>query len=150
LDYYKRKKTSNTNEINELKWSLEASNSFHMTPLFVAVSRNYVECVRVFMDEWPASSLYVSNTWCHYNIFHVCSLNNSCDVLLYMLKIIKQQKEKEEQKATTEMYYECTNSNDDDHDHDNEDKVEENLDEESQLNNSGKNYKKAGLKLNWF
>ena len=111
-----------------------------MTPLFVAVSRNYVECVRVFIDEWPSSSLYVSDTWCHYNLFHVCSLHNSCDVLLYMLEVIKQQKEaeKEEKKATDEMYYECTNNNDDDHDI--EDKEDKEALEESQLNNSGKNY----------
>ena len=135
LDYYKRKKTSSLGgESNELKWSLEASNSFHMTPLFVAVSRNYVECVRVFIDEWPSSSLYVSDTWCHYNLFHVCSLHNSCDVLLYMLEVIKQQqqqqqqKEADKEKATTETYYECTNTNDD---NDIEDKEE--------LNNSGKN-----------
>jgi hypothetical protein len=110
-----------------------------MTPLFVAVSRNYVECVRVFIDEWPSSSLFVSDTWCHYNLFHVCSLHNSCDVLLYMLEVIKQQQQKEAdeeaKKTTTETYYECTNNNDDD-----QDKEDKEALEESQLNNLGKNY----------
>ena len=95
-----------------MKYALEASNSSHLTPLFVAVSKSSLACVRVFVDEWPSSKTHIDKIRFNYNIFHVCCLYNSVEVFLYLLELIedddsKENEEKMEEKEA-ETFYECS------------------------------------------
>ena len=104
MKYYKRKSSS---EI-ELKYALEASNSSHLTPLFVAVSRSSLACVRVFVDEWPASKIHIDSIRFNYNIFHICCLYNSVEAFLYLLELIEDDDEEKMDEKEAETYYECS------------------------------------------
>ena len=71
----------------ELHSALEATNSNYMTPLFLAVSRSNLECVKILLEASPMSKFFIDDF--DRNILHICCLHDSHNVLKYLIQLFE-------------------------------------------------------------
>ena len=89
-------------QIKDFRYVFEAVNASYLTPLFLAVSKSNVECVKILIEVNSLSKFYVDDF--QRNIFHVCSMFDSMDVFKYLIGLI------ERNFVDPETFYECANA----------------------------------------
>lgn len=94
------------NLFNDFQFSLNTINTHYLTPLFLAISKSNINCVKVLIDSMPSSKFYVDDFG--RNIFHICCFYDSYDTFEYLIQFMdkKLNERKEEDPIKVENNYE--------------------------------------------
>jgi hypothetical protein len=84
-DYFNQK-IEDSNLYNNFQLALDAINLDYMTPLFLAISKSNINCVKVLDQAKRSSKFYVDDLG--RNIFHICCLYDSANTFEYLIHFI--------------------------------------------------------------
>jgi len=85
-DYFSQKIEDSTLYSN-FQLALDAINLDYMTPLFLAISKSNMNCVKILVDAKPTSKFYVDDLG--RNIFHICCLYDSASTFEYLIQFME-------------------------------------------------------------